>query len=129
MSKQISQSNRFEITANPTYICGESDPDSNYFFFAYKISIKNIGPEAAQLVSRHWLITDSLGNTEEVKGPGVVGLQPRINPGQIFEYDSACPMHTSSGSMRGSFQMVDNEGNKFEIQVPEFYLISPTALH
>lgn len=129
MSKQINSSNRFEIIARPTYICGESNPETNYFFFAYKISIKNSSQTPVQLLSRHWIITDAFGNVEEVRGPGVVGLQPRINPGQVFEYDSACPLPTSSGSMRGSFQMEDSLGNKFEVAVPEFYLISPTALH
>lgn len=129
MSKQLSMNTRFEITASPTYICDESNPEMDYYFFAYKISIKNVGSESAQLLSRHWIITDSFGNIEEVRGPGVVGLQPRINPGQTFEYDSACPLNTATGSMKGNFEMVCPQGNKFVVSVPEFYLISPSALH
>ena len=99
------------------------------FFFAYKISIKNTGSSPAQLISRHWIITDALGHVEEVRGPGVVGLQPKITPGQAFEYDSACPLKTSSGTMKGFYQFVDESGENFEVEIPEFYLIAPTAVH
>lgn len=119
----------FNITATVVYIPGESKPEQNYFFFAYRISIKNEGNATAQLMSRHWVITDALGHTEHVRGPGVVGLQPKIQPGQTFEYESACPLHTSTGSMQGEYQMVADNGETFTVQIPEFYLIAPQSLH
>lgn len=119
----------FKITTTTVYVESESAPDQNRYFFAYKITIKNSGSSSAQLMSRHWIITDALGHVEEVKGPGVVGLQPKIHAGQSFEYDSACPLKTSSGSMRGFYQFIDESGETFEIEIPEFYLIAPTAVH
>ena len=83
----------------------------------------------AQLMSRHWIITDAFGHIEEVKGPGVVGLQPRITAGQIFEYDSACPLRTNSGTMKGKYEFLSDDGESFEIDIPEFYLIAPSAVH
>ena len=119
----------FQVSATVTYVPSESQPEKSYYFFAYKISIKNVGSAPAQLVSRHWTITDAIGAKEEVRGPGVVGLQPKIQPGQTFEYDSACPLHTSTGSMKGRYFMVSESGESFSIDVPEFFLICPTALH
>ena len=119
----------FKITTTTVYVESESAPEQHRYFFAYKISIKNNGNSTAQLMSRHWIITDALGHIEEVKGPGVVGLQPKITPGQSFEYDSACPLKTSSGSMKGYYQFIDESGETFEIEIPEFYLIAPTAVH
>lgn len=123
------QNSEFKITTTSVFVESESDPLLHRFFFAYKVSIKNVGSGMAQLMSRHWIITDALGHTEEVRGPGVVGLQPKITAGQSFEYDSACPLRTSSGSMRGAFQFVDENGETFDIEIPEFYLIAPTAVH
>jgi ApaG protein len=119
----------FKITTTTVYVESESAPEQNRYFFAYKITIKNNGAASAQLMSRHWIITDALGHVEEVKGPGVVGLQPKIHAGQSFEYDSACPLKTSSGSMRGFYQFIDESGETFEVEIPEFYLIAPTAVH
>jgi ApaG protein len=127
MQKQINP--HFEVKVSVTYVEGESRPEQNQYFFAYKIHIMNKGSSAAQLMSRHWIITDSLGQVEEVRGAGVVGIQPKIQPGQHFEYESACPLMTASGQMRGTYQMVSDIGESFEIQIPEFYLIAPTALH
>lgn len=129
MSTQKSTQASFEVFVKALYVPGESKPEQGYHFFAYRISIKNSGSLAAQLVSRHWRITDALGRVEEVRGPGVVGLQPRIQPGQTFEYESACPLSTSSGSMTGRYHMVDDQGENFSVEVPEFYLIAPEALH
>jgi ApaG protein len=81
------------------------------------------------LVSRHWIITDSLGRVDEVRGPGVVGLQPKIQAGQSFEYESGCPLATSSGSMKGTYQMQSDDGVTFSVETPEFYLVAPNALH
>ena len=127
VQKQLSPS--FEISAKVSYVEAESRPENEYFFFGYQISITNHGASSAQLISRHWIICDGNGQIEEVRGAGVVGLQPRIHPGQTFKYESACPLPTSHGSMRGFYQMQSEDGETFEIEIPEFYLIAPTALH
>lgn len=129
MALKKSQIIDFQISSTSLYVESESSPEEFRYFFAYKISIKNKGIQSAQLMSRHWIITDAFGHTEEVKGPGVVGLQPRISAGQVFEYDSACPLRTSSGSMKGKYQFQSEDGNLFEIEIPEFYLIAPQAVH
>ncbi len=129
MPTQKSLTPHIQVDVTATYVPAESRPEDNYHFFAYKISIKNTGNHTAQLMSRHWTIVDGLGRIEEVRGPGVVGLQPKIHPGQTFEYESACPLNTSSGSMKGSYQMVSDTGDTFSVDIPEFYLIAPQALH
>jgi len=129
MTMQKSTTSQIQVSVSTSYVPQESKPEQNYHFFAYKISITNKGSRTAQLMSRHWIITDAMGHTEDVRGPGVVGLQPKINPGQTFEYESACPLNTSSGSMKGSYQMVSEEGDTFTVEIPEFYLIAPQALH
>lgn len=129
MKTQKTVTPQIQVAVKCNYVPSESNPEQHYHFFAYHISILNGGSRPAQLMSRHWIITDAFGRTEEVRGPGVVGLQPKIQPGQTFEYESACPLATSSGSMKGSYQMVSEEGDTFEIEIPEFYLIAPTALH
>ncbi len=120
---------QFSVTAKIVYVAGESKPEQDYHFFAYRMTIKNEGSSTAQLMSRHWIITDASGHVEEVRGPGVVGLQPKIIPGQVFEYESACPLHRSSGSMKGHYHMVGENGDSFTIEIPEFFLIAPHALH
>ncbi len=127
--KEKSTQTNFDIKMRVTYVENESNPEGNYFFFAYKIFITNKGASPAQLMSRHWIITDGNGHVEEVRGAGVVGAQPHIVSGETFEYESACPLTTTSGSMRGSYQMLDENGQTFEIEIPEFYLIAPSALH
>ncbi|MFN3696578.1 MAG: Co2+/Mg2+ efflux protein ApaG [Pseudobdellovibrio sp.] len=120
---------QFHISAVSVYVDQESQPDKRYYFFAYKITIKNVGHSPAQLMSRHWIITDGLGHQEEVRGPGVVGLQPKIQPNQSFEYESACPLPTNSGSMKGQYYFVDDQGENFTVEIPEFYLYAPHAIH
>ncbi len=129
MSVQKSTILQFEISTTATYVDSESNAEQNYYFFAYKMTIKNTGNSSAQLMSRHWFITDQYGHAEEVKGPGVVGLQPRILPGQFFEYESACPLPSPSGSMKGSYFFVGEDGQNFQVEIPEFFLIAPLALH
>lgn len=129
MSLKKIHNSEFKITTTSVFVDSESEPQLQRYFFAYKVSIKNAGSCTAQLMSRHWIITDALGHIEEVRGPGVVGLQPKITGGQSFEYDSACPLRTSSGSMKGFFQFVDEGGETFDIEIPEFFLIAPTAVH
>jgi ApaG protein len=120
---------QFQVTAKVVYIPTESRPEEGYHFFAYKVSITNVGDSPAQLMSRHWIITDAFGNKEEVRGPGVVGQQPKIQPGQTFEYDSACPIRSNTGSMKGHYFMLADSGESFSVEIPEFYLIAPLALH
>lgn len=117
------------VNVATVYVPAESDPTKNIYFFAYKILIKNNGTHTAQLMSRHWIITDAFGHSEDVRGPGVVGLQPRLQPQQTFEYESACPLSTSTGSMRGTYHFIDDNGDTFNIEIPEFFLISPEAIH
>lgn len=129
MAMQKTTVPEFKISTKVVYIPSESKPEEGYHFFAYKISITNTGDSPAQLISRHWTITDAAGKKEEVRGPGVVGMQPKIQPGQTFEYDSACPLSTNTGSMLGKYYFVAESGESFTVEVPEFYLIAPQALH
>lgn len=129
MSVEKIISPHFEILSKVNYLEAESKPESDYHFFSYKITIVNKSNTAAQLMSRHWIITDGHGKVEEVRGAGVVGQQPKIQPGESFEYESACPLTTKSGSMRGFYQFMGKQGQTFEIEVPEFFLIAPSALH
>ena len=105
------------------YMPERSSPADDRFFFAYNVRISNEGPRAAQLLSRHWIIMDALGRREEVKGRGVVGAQPYLGPGESFEYSSFCPLPTSSGTMRGVFNMVRDDGTRFDVEIGEFKLI------
>jgi ApaG protein len=129
MSTQRALQTDFEVRVKVQYLEKESSPQHGHYLFAYKIQIINKGSQSAQLISRHWMITDGDGVVEEVRGAGVVGLQPRIQPGTSFEYQSACPLPTPSGSMRGFYQMISELGESFEIPIPEFYLVAPQALH
>lgn len=129
LASNAAQNSDIKITSASVYVESESDPLQQNYFFAYKITIKNMSSTTAQLMSRHWVITDALGHIEEVRGPGAVGLQPKITAGQSFEYDSACPLRTSSGTMKGTFQFIDENGGNFDVGIPEFYLIAPLAMH
>lgn len=129
MSIQQSVQYNFDIKTKVVFVASESRPQQGYYFFAYKISITNKGNAPAQLMNRHWIITNAFGHIEEVRGPGVVGLQPQIQPGQTFEYESACPLNTSTGSMKGRYEFTGSDGNTFEVEIPEFYLVEPHSLH
>ena len=118
-----------DVSVNTAYIAEQSDPSADRYIFAYTITISNNGTEAAQLISRHWIITDADGVTQEVKGLGVVGEQPLLRPGESFEYTSGTAMATPVGTMRGSYQMVAEDGNKFEAEIPAFTLSMPRVLH
>lgn len=126
---QKTQTHDFQVSLKSVYVAAQSRPDESYYFFAYKVSITNKGNAPAQLMSRHWIISESSGKLEEVRGPGVVGVQPKIQPGQTFEYESACPLTSSTGSMRGQYQFLAENGETFNVEIPEFYLIAPQALH
>ena len=114
-----------QVTVEPNFVESESSPDERRFFWAYTIEIANLGAEVVQLRARHWQITDANGRTEEVRGPGVVGKQPVLKPGEKFSYTSGCPLTTPSGIMVGSYQMQTDTGEAFEIQVPAFSLDLP----
>jgi ApaG protein len=105
-----------------------SDPQARQWVFLYTITIKNEGPVRAQLLSRHWIITDANGEVEEVKGPGVVGKQPTLEPGQSFEYTSACPLKTPFGSMHGTYQMLRANNFTFDVQIAGFALRVPGTM-
>ncbi len=115
------------IDVQPHYVQEQSSPDNDSFVFAYHVRIKNIGQIAAQLISRHWVIKNADGNIEEISGLGLVGRQPFLQPGQSFEYTSACPLNTASGSMRGSFFCVAEDGERFDVPVLPFELFIPKA--
>jgi ApaG protein len=111
------------------YVPERSSPRDSQYFFAYRVRISNVGEETVQLVSRHWVITDGGGEIEEVHGPGVVGEQPVLAPGESFEYTSFCPLPTPIGSMHGSYQMVTGGGQPFDAEIAPFSLAVPTALN
>jgi ApaG protein len=117
------------VAVRSRYVAERSRPMMNEFFFAYTIRISNEGRETVQLVSRAWLIEDAEGHVEEVRGPGVVGEQPVLGPGEAFEYTSACPLTTPFGSMRGTYQMVTANGERFEAEIARFRLAEPHSLH
>lgn len=104
-----------------------SDPEEGDFFWIYTVEIENHGKETVQLISRRWIITDAMNRMEEVSGPGVVGEQPELGPGEAFRYSSGCPLKTPSGAMRGSYHMVTSEGEAFDAAIPEFSLHLPGA--
>ena len=117
------------IAVRSRYVPERSRPMMNEFFFAYTIRISNEGRERVQLMSRAWLIEDAEGHVEEVRGPGVVGEQPVLAPGEAFEYTSACPLGTPFGSMRGSYQMVTEGGERFDAEIARFHLAEPYSSH
>jgi len=119
----------FSVNVRPQYLVEHSDPDEEKYVFAYTVTIRNTGEQAAQLISRHWIITDGNNAVEEVRGAGVVGEQPVLKPGEAFEYTSGCPLPTPVGSMRGSYQCVADDGTAFEAPIPEFVLSTPRTLH
>ncbi len=117
--------NDIQVTVLPNYLADQSDPDESQYLWSYTIEIANLGTTSAQLLSRHWIITDADGKREEVKGPGVVGEQPILRPGDAFRYTSGCPLSTSSGIMEGAYRMVDENGRSFDVAIPAFSLDSP----
>ncbi len=117
------RTNGVRIDVDTYYISEKSAPTMNQYLFGYEITVTNENPEAVQLLHRHWVITDALGRVEEVKGPGVIGKQPRLKPGDSFTYDSFCPLPTPFGSMRGSYKMMRDNGEFFEVDVPLFSLV------
>ncbi len=127
MSTAITQGIRVEVES--TYRPERSEPGLRRHLFSYTVRIMNEGEAPARLVSRHWIITDASGGREEVKGEGVVGQQPRVEPGTGFQYSSFCILPTPHGSMRGSYQMVRDDGEQFEVEIAPFVLVQPGALN
>jgi len=117
------------VRVSPEFVPDQSDPDERRFVFAYTVRISNTGERPTQVVSRHWIISDGDGRTQEVRGLGVVGQQPLIAPGQTFEYTSGCPLATPVGTMRGTFLCVGDDGVPFEVAIDEFMLAMPRTLH
>jgi ApaG protein len=114
------------VEVESVYVPERSMPDEGEYFFAYTVRISNTGERPVQLINRHWVITDARGAVEEVRGPGVVGKQPVLAPGQSFQYTSACPLRTTWGRMRGEYEMIREDGTRFEARIAEFELAIPS---
>jgi ApaG protein len=121
--------NGIRVTVSSNYIPAQSAPKARRYVFAYTVRIANEGTEAAQLKSRHWIITDGNGKVEQVRGPGVVGEQPMLRPGEHFEYTSGCVLETPRGSMEGTYQMVRSDGAEFDAAIAPFALMLPYSLN
>jgi ApaG protein len=117
------------IIVQPRFVPEQSDPAGGQYLFAYHITIRNEGKVQVQLLSRHWIITNGEGRVEEVRGPGVVGYQPTLKPGEEFQYTSGCPLDTPVGTMHGSFQMVTESGDSFDARIEPFRLAVPRVLN
>jgi len=127
----MSENNPYDVKVNvkTTFIPEQSDPDTDRYVFAYTITIHNEGTVAAKLLTRHWIINDANGNTQEVHGEGVVGEQPYLKPGESFQYTSGTVIETPVGSMEGSYQMLAEDGTPFDAKIPAFTLSLPHKLH
>lgn len=117
------------ITVRSSYVADQSHPAQGRWFFSYRIRISNHGPVPVQLLNRHWVITDAHGRVEEVRGPGVVGEQPLMAPGETFEYTSFCPLATPFGTMEGSYELVTEDGERFSAKIGQFTLSQPLAVN
>ena len=127
----MAEAKKYEVTVSvqARYVEEQSDPEDSRFVFAYTVSITNTGTVPAQLISRHWIIRDAHNAEQQVRGLGVIGQQPLLKAGEKFEYTSGCPLKTPVGTMRGSYQMVAEDGTHFEAEIPEFTLAMPRVLH
>ena len=121
--------NNITISVETIYLQQDSEPENNKYFFLYTILIRNMGSVGAKLLSRHWIIEDSNGKKQDVKGDGVVGEQPHITPGEEFQYTSGAMIETSLGTMKGTYQMIDDNEKYFDAQIPEFILSVPRVIH
>jgi ApaG protein len=125
----MSDQYRIKVDAIAQYVAEQSDPEEDRYVFAYRIVISNYGTLPAQLLSRHWIITDGEGKVQEVKGSGVVGEQPNLGPGESFEYTSGSVLETPVGTMHGTYQMVAADGHRFDAEIPPFSLAMPSMLN
>ena len=117
------------VKVESEYAPDRSEPSKNQWFFVYSVTIVNEGTETVQLLTRHWIIKDGAGHIEEVRGPGVVGKQPILKPGESFDYTSGCPLTTPFGVMEGTYQMITQEGERFDARVAPFTLSEPYTVH
>lgn len=129
MSSSECVTNGICVDVEARYSEEHSVPERSRWFFLYTITISNESDQSAQLLSRHWIITDATGKQEEVRGPGVVGEQPVLAPGEAFQYTSGCPLATPFGSMEGSYEMVLEDESQFRARIARFELLEPTAIH
>lgn len=129
MPAQPSPPAQIDVSVETAYVDGQSEPQENRYVFAYTVTITNRGPEAARLVSRHWIITDANNDVREVRGLGVVGEHPHLAPDESFTYTSGAILETPVGHMHGSYQMVTDAGDQFDADIPAFNLSIPGALH
>jgi len=120
---------QIQVEVQSRYLPEKSDRERSQFLFSYQIRISNLGNEVVRLVSRHWIITDGNGRSEEVRGPGVIGQQPWIQPKTGFEYESFCPLSTPTGSMKGTYEMATEAGESFAVEIPQFFLVEPGSFH
>lgn len=120
-----STTKNIDVEVEPFYLADRSEPEENRFVWGYRVTIINNSDEFVQLLARYWRITDGVGRVEEVRGPGVVGEQPELNPGDSFQYASGCPLRTPSGFMVGSYTMRSESGDFFEVAIPAFSLDTP----
>ena len=127
MSEAITRG--IQVRVESRYVPEQSDPERGGWLFAYTVRIANVGKETVQLISRHWVITDANGEVEEVRGPGVVGAQPVLRPGESFEYTSACPLGTAFGTMEGTYQMLTEAGEYFDAEIAAFSLSTPYSVN
>ena len=127
----MAESKKYQIAVRvvPQFIADQSDPAADRYVFSYTITIENVGTVPAQLISRHWIITDGNSNVQEVRGLGVIGEQPLLRPGEKYEYTSGCQLDTPVGIMRGSYQMMAEDGTAFEAEILAFTLAIPRVLH
>ena len=128
-SSSAAVTNNVRVVVESQYAPEYSRPSQHEWFFHYTVRITNEGRQQVQLLSRHWVITDASQHVEEVKGPGVVGEQPVLAPGESFQYTSGCPLKTSTGVMRGTYQMVDEDGGYFDVEIAPFALHEPYTVH
>ncbi len=129
MSSSEATTRGVHVLVEAAFDAGRSAPQQDHWFFLYTVTITNHGEETVQLLRRHWIITNGEGHVEEVRGPGVVGQQPVIEPGQTFQYTSGCPLPTAFGFMRGTYQMVTRSGESFEAEIAAFELSEPYSVN
>jgi ApaG protein len=118
-----------KVTVVPHFLEGQTKPEEGRYVWAYTVTVENLGPETVTLLTRHWTITDGQGHSQDIRGDGVVGEQPTLQPGQRFQYTSGCPLNTPSGMMVGSYGMVSSAGRPFDVAIPAFSLDSPHDHH
>ena len=125
----VEKINKIHVKVTPAYLADQSDPVNEHYVFSYTVTILNEGNKPAKLLTRHWIITDGDGRVQEVRGNGVIGEQPHLKPGEGFQYTSGTFMNTPVGIMKGSYQMVTDDGVNFDAEIPSFTLSVPNILH